>query len=179
MDRHTALRTVFAWEGLDRPLQIVLRRLDVPIAFEDWRQYAPAEQARRRALYLADDVQAGFTLSRGPLQRLSLMQIGPDRHLFVWTHHHILLDGWSLSLLLREVIALYHDLRHGQTPSLRPSRPYGDFIAWLQAQDTEAAVRFWRSRLDDVASVTPIAAERPHREQASAQPVSSVRCPSR
>ncbi|WP_295980940.1 amino acid adenylation domain-containing protein, partial [uncultured Variovorax sp.] len=92
---------------------------------------------------LAREQQAqGFDLSRPPLMRLLLARTGERRHHLVWTHHHLLLDGWSAAQLMAEVLHRYG----GQPPSQAPGR-YRDYIAWLGARDPQAGERYWRATM--------------------------------
>ena len=74
--------------------------------------------------------------------RLALFRMGQAEHQLVWTHHHLILDGWSLSLLFRDVLALYEAYAHGETPRVSATHPYRDYIAWLGRQDRSRAERF-------------------------------------
>src|SRR5262245_13349395 len=96
LERHAMLRTAFAWREHTEPLQIVLQYVSVPIARRDWRGLPPAEQRAALAAYLKEDRRRGFDLSRAPLMRLVLLQMGDEAYQIVWTFHHILMDGWCL-----------------------------------------------------------------------------------
>ena len=120
--RHAALRTSFHWTGLDKPLQVVHRDTALPLLQEDWRGLPAAERESRLAA-LSEREFRGFSLSEAPLLRLALVRLAEDEHRFLWTFHHIVLDGWSASLLLGEVFACYRALREGRRrSSLRPVR---------------------------------------------------------
>ncbi|MFP5286706.1 MAG: condensation domain-containing protein, partial [Thermoanaerobaculia bacterium] len=81
-----------------------------------------------------------------------------DRELgFIWTFHHLLLDGWSLPLLVRDLVSVYEALREGREPALPPARPFSDYIAWLQRQDVARAEPFWRGELAGFTAPTPLA----------------------
>ncbi|HEY7489757.1 MAG TPA: amino acid adenylation domain-containing protein, partial [Candidatus Tectomicrobia bacterium] len=147
VERHPILRTAFIWKGLDRPLQVVRRRVRLPLAQCDWRGLSPSEQTERLQAYLDTDRRRGFELSTAPLMRVALLRIAEDTHQLVWTNHHLLLDGWSTSLLLKEILAFYAAFCGGQDLRLTPSRPYRDYIAWLQQQDLARAEAFWRQFL--------------------------------
>ena len=147
LDRHSALRTAFLWEGLDEPLQVVRRKVRAPIVEQDWRT---RNRNARQALfesYLVEDRRQGFELAQAPLMRLSLLRISEDSYFFVWTFHHLILDGWSISLLNRELLRIYETLLDGRP--CRQSRPpaYKNFIAWLQQRDPSQTEAFWRREL--------------------------------
>ncbi|MBK5007042.1 non-ribosomal peptide synthetase [Pseudomonas sp. S32] len=137
--RHAVLRTGFLWQDLDEPLQFVMAELPVPLTSYDWRGEQNVE-TRVSALAEAER-QRGFALEAPPLQRLVLVRTGEDSHQLIWTYHHILIDGWSTSQLMGEVLAHYA----GQT--LEPVVAYGNYIAWLRAKDVNAAEGFWRGQL--------------------------------
>ncbi len=145
--RHGVLRTAFVWEGLSEPLQVVHRRVRLPWVEEDWRGLGPAAQAARWAAYVAADRVGDFALTHAPLMRFALMRDGAETYRFVWTHHHLLLDGWSVPLVLREVFALYGAAVRGEAAGLGPARPYRAYIAWLQGQDAAGAEAYWRRNL--------------------------------
>ncbi|MBM4202056.1 MAG: non-ribosomal peptide synthetase, partial [Gammaproteobacteria bacterium] len=149
--RHPILRTAFSWQGgPEAALQIVYRNVELPIDEVDWSRdpVAPDELiAFRRA-----EVERVFDLTRPPLFRLALVRLGPERHQMIWTSHHLLLDGWSASRLLGEVLENYA----GATPRPVPGR-YRDYIAWLAGRDREAGERFWRERLADLPEPTRLA----------------------
>ena len=148
---HPALRTSFHWDGLDKPLQVVHRDVDPPAHRLDWSSLSEPEQHERMAQLLADDRGQGFDLARPPLQRLYVIRLGPHRHGLAWSHHHLLLDGWSVPIFMNEVMARYQILTATGPPPPPPAAapPYRDYIAWLRQQDLAAAQRFWSDALAD------------------------------
>jgi amino acid adenylation domain-containing protein len=158
-DRHAVLRTAFGWEGLDEPLQVVGRRVKLPVGAEDWRGLGADERAARLEQFLEEDRLRGFELGRAPLMRLSLFRTGDEAYRFVWTFHHILLDGWSLPVLLTEALALYDAWHAGRELRLGPARPFQEYIGWLRRQDARAAERFWRGALEGFTTPTPLRVE--------------------
>jgi amino acid adenylation domain-containing protein/non-ribosomal peptide synthase protein (TIGR01720 family) len=156
VERHPVLRTAFVWEGLDEPVQVVCRNVDLPFLRQDWRGLTAAAQAERIEDHLRSDQARGFALNEAPLMRLALFRTADDRHRFVWSHHHLLLDGWALVLVIREVFAHYEAAGRGSEARLPRPRPYRDFIAWLRRQDAAAAEPFWRRYLAGLAAPTPL-----------------------
>ena len=108
---------------------------------------------------------------KAPLMRLLVARVDDDRHWCVWTHHHVILDGWSCSLVLKEVAAMYGADATGEGLYLPPARPYRDYIAWLQQQDNESAEAFWRDALAEVSEPTPL----PRIDESITQPRSAGR----
>ncbi len=145
--RHAVFRTSFHWRGVERPVQRVARKVKFALETNDWRGLAPSEQEVRLVDALARDRSRGFDLEHAPLTRVTLLRLGRGRWQWIWTHHHLVLDGWSLTLIVGEVLAAYDAYQRGSEPVLPARRPYRDFIDWLATQDRQAARAFWRERL--------------------------------
>ena len=161
VNRHPTLRTSFMWEGLDQPVQVVSRQVSMPLTQHDWRAFSETEQHKRIAEFISADRRRGFELSKPPLMRLALFQLADETFHFVWSCHHILMDGWSLGLLMTELFTFYEAARHRQQPALAPLHPYRDYIAWLQRQSMTNAEAYWRRMLKDLTAPTPLAVDRP------------------
>ncbi|SAH99072.1 D-alanine-D-alanyl carrier protein ligase [Bordetella ansorpii] len=147
-ERHAILRTGFVPDDA-QPLQWVARHAALPVEELDWRGRGDLPQALDD--YAARQVRA-FDLARPPLLRLALIRCGQRRHHFVWTRHHLLLDGWGTSQLLGEVLARYHGADPGPAP-----RPYRDYIAWLAGQDAASHEHWWRAELARLPEPTRLA----------------------
>jgi amino acid adenylation domain-containing protein/non-ribosomal peptide synthase protein (TIGR01720 family) len=147
VDRHPVLRTSFHWEDLDKPLQAVHRHVQLPLEQHDWRGLPAGEQQSRLTAYLRADRQRGFELAQAPVMRLALVRMTEHLYHFIWSSHHLLLDGWSHTLIFKEVFDYYESFRQGRALQLAHSRPYGDYIAWVQQQDLSEAEAFWRQAL--------------------------------
>jgi amino acid adenylation domain-containing protein/non-ribosomal peptide synthase protein (TIGR01720 family) len=149
--RHAVLRSVFVWDRLAEPHQVVLRVAAMTLYRLDWCGPAATEddiEDRFQAL-LARDRRLGLALDRAPLMRFTLIRTATGVHRWIWTHHHILLDGWSLPVLFGEVLAAYEARCAGHPlPTAPMERPYRDHIAGLRARTSDAA--FWRSTLSEV-----------------------------
>jgi amino acid adenylation domain-containing protein len=156
LERHAVLRTAFVWENVARPLQVVWQKVNLPWTRLDWRAQTPAVQAERFETYLQGDRNRGFSLSRAPLLRLSLIQVGEETFKFVWTYHHVLLDGWSIFLVLRELFEFYDAFAKGQELLLPKPPPYSEYIDWLAKQDSAPAEKFWRKLLQGFAGPTSL-----------------------
>lgn len=147
MTRHPVLRSGFYWEESEKPLQLVSRQVDLPWTVADWRHLTVAEQQHQLEVFLADDRQQGFDLAEAPLMRLTLIQLAEQTYQLIWSHHHILFDGWSMQIILREVLAIYDRQQRGEPLQMQPARPYRVYIDWLQQQDVSQAQRFWQQTL--------------------------------
>jgi amino acid adenylation domain-containing protein/non-ribosomal peptide synthase protein (TIGR01720 family) len=156
INRHEVLRASFVWENLDEPLQLIHEHVSAPLEHHDWHGLADDEKSKRWDAFLIHERQRGFNLSTPPLMRLALVRLDSDSYRFVWTHHHLLLDGWSGALVLREVFNTYEALRRGEQVRAEPRRPFRDFIAWLDRQDLSKAEAFWREKLKGFDAPTPL-----------------------
>ncbi|MFQ5633631.1 MAG: condensation domain-containing protein, partial [bacterium] len=96
LQRHAILRTFFAWEGVKEPVQVVQRTVELPFAFHDLRRLSGEVQQQQIEAIRRDDLEQGFDLSQAPLLRVILLQTADDSHEFLWSFHHILMDGWSM-----------------------------------------------------------------------------------
>ncbi|MEH1931936.1 condensation domain-containing protein [Nostoc sp.] len=154
--RHTILRTSFYWQEIDKPLQVVHQQVKVPLEQYDWRGIDPVEQEKTLSSFLVSDRQKGFDISQAPLMRLTVIRLAENTYQFVWSKHHLILDGWSGSLLLEEVFQIYKKLSQSQQIFLAPCRPFKEYIAWLQKQDLSKAEVFWRQMLNGIKAPTPL-----------------------
>ncbi|WP_157876725.1 non-ribosomal peptide synthetase [Streptomyces graminilatus] len=164
MARHDALRAAFTDRGLDRPVQVVTGGVEVPWASADLTALPVRDRDAAWERLLADDRARRFDLERPPLARFTLVRTGEARHRLVMTNHHILWDGWSSAVLLRELLAGYADLT-GAAPraAVAPAVPYRDHLAWLAGQDREAATTAWRGALAGLDEPTLLGSSDPNR----------------
>ncbi len=163
VDRHTALRTGFDWKRRAEPFQYVLRRAEPEFARHDWSGLPAAEQESARAAFLAADRERGFDLGKPPLLRFALLRLGPDRWDFVWTRHHLVVDGWSLALLWQEALERYAALAAGRPAAFPAATPYRLYVEESRRQDRAAARQHWRARLAGFEPPTPLPADWPGR----------------
>jgi hypothetical protein len=161
VERHPVLRTLFVWAGRSRPLQVVRKAVALPWTMLDWRGTAAGKEELTR--WLAADRRQGFPLDQAPLMRCTLIRASAENWYFIWSHHHLLLDGWSLPLILQEVFTWYEAACAGQTLTLPAPRPYSAYIAWLQRQNKEKAEAFWRKDLQGFTTPTPLGVDKPNR----------------
>ncbi|HWW74990.1 MAG TPA: condensation domain-containing protein, partial [Pyrinomonadaceae bacterium] len=169
LDRHPALRTAFlAGDGND-PLQVVLDRVELPWQEFDWRGLSESEAGHRLTELLEGDRLRGFTIDEPPLMRCALIRLGADLYQFVWSHHHLLTDGWCLPILLDEAMQIYEGLLAGRHVRLDRRRPFRDYIEWLARQERDAAASFWRDNLEGFDSPTRLGVDRAASESEDAR----------
>lgn len=139
LERHPNLRVSFWDSDIPKPVQIVPSRVELP-----WFEHT-ADPAEFDALCVAER-RNRFDLTRGPALRVVLVTLPSGRRRMIVTAHHILMDGWSVAVFYRELVAVY--TAGGRADSLPAPRPYRDYIGWLAAQDTESAMRAWSDYLN-------------------------------
>ncbi|MBB5077490.1 non-ribosomal peptide synthetase [Nonomuraea endophytica] len=145
--RHDNLRAAFTHRRNGEPVQVIATTAAVPWREEDLTG-RPESEAE---LVSARERNTRFDLTAPPLLRFVLLRLAPEQHRLLVTNHHLLLDGWSLTLLLRELIDLYG----GAEPPA--AVPYRDYLTWLAAQDRQAAIAAWREHLDGLPGPTHLA----------------------
>jgi amino acid adenylation domain-containing protein/non-ribosomal peptide synthase protein (TIGR01720 family) len=163
--RHTILRSVFR-QTQRQPVQIVLkeRRMEVPC--HDWRPLSADGQ--RDALHeLARTERAPFQLADGPLLRLALVRLGADEWRFLWTFHHIILDGLTAAMLLESLCRTYDALAADGAAPADAAPPFSRFVLWLSRQNNEEALRFFATHLDGFTTPTSVPADRQPAETAT------------
>ena len=156
IERHSVFRTSFPWEGLDQPVQAVSAEVELDYSHEDWRGMSPDDQQQRLMTFLETDRRRGFDLCQAPLMRLAVIQLDDESHQFVWSVHHLLLDGWSTALALREVGTTYEAYCRDEIPDLPRPSDYADYIAWITRQDLSAAELVWREALRGFTAPTSV-----------------------
>lgn len=148
VERYEVLRTGFVWEGRPRPLQYVARRAIRSLEALDWRDTDESAVEARLQRHLEEDRAQLFDLTEAGLCRLVVARVTDSHSILIWTHHHILLDGWCLSLIWGDVFRFYaHDVAGEPAPRGTP-RPFRDYVAWLRHRTvSDVDRRFWREWL--------------------------------
>jgi hypothetical protein len=180
--RHEILRTTFATQD-GGPVQVVAPELALRLAVHDLQDY-PAEGREAEAHRLAmEEARGGFELGRGPLIRVKLLRLGAQDHILLLTMHHIISDGWSFGILLKELKALYEAACRGNPSPLAPLPiQYADYAVWQRKWLTETRLKeeieYWRGRLAGVPEVLALPTDRPRPAvQSSAGAAHAFRCP--
>ncbi|MCZ1070320.1 non-ribosomal peptide synthetase [Rhodococcus sp. A5(2022)] len=155
LDRHPALRTCFRPRKDGRTAGLVVRGVEALWRSVDLTGFAVDESERRLADLLDEDLRDWFDLARPPLIRWLFVRFGPDDVRLVLTAHHIVVDGWSTPILVRELLEIY--AAGGTAAGLAPVRPFRDYLSWLDRQDHDAARALWRESLDGLTEPSLVA----------------------
>jgi acyl carrier protein len=168
--RHEVLRTVFRVSAQGDPVQVVLAPAPFPLARADLSS-APAELREGEARRLAGvEALRPFDLARGPLLRCTLLRLAADDWVVLFTMHHVVSDGWSMGLLVREVSALYGARVSGRPSPLAPLPvQYADYAAWqrtvLRGEALERRMEYWRGALEGAPAALDLPADHPRPAQ--------------
>ncbi|WP_249930846.1 condensation domain-containing protein, partial [Paenibacillus polymyxa] len=145
--RHEIFRANFISGWQDEPVQVIFRHKDVGFRCEDLRHLDDQERDAYVQEFIRQDKAAGFDLSRDALMRVAILRTGDEDYYFVWSSHHILMDGWCVALVTDEVFEAYFAAVEHRALKLAPVTPYSQYIAWLEAQDVAAAASYWKEYL--------------------------------
>ncbi|MCM3340480.1 non-ribosomal peptide synthase/polyketide synthase [Paenibacillus sp. MER TA 81-3] len=145
--RHTVLRTNFhnGWKG--EPLQIVYRDKRIGFAYEDVSALKPAKQRAHIENAVNEDKLRGFDLEQDELMRVLVMRTAQESYHVLWSSHHILMDGWCLPLVAKEVFDTYSAYVRHRHLEKTTVPAYSQYIEWLEQQDEEAASAYWSEYL--------------------------------
>jgi amino acid adenylation domain-containing protein len=163
--RHESLRTTFvAVDG--QPTQVIHPAMPLSLPVTDLTEVAEAERNREAARLAAEEARQPFELRRGPLLRARLLRLDEDEHIILVTMHHIISDGWSMGIMVRELATLYRAFLKN-APSSLPELPiqYADFTHWqrnwLRGEVLERQLAYWRERLTDAPPLLELPTDRP------------------
>ncbi|EPY09154.1 non-ribosomal peptide synthase, pvdj(2) [Paenibacillus alvei TS-15] len=149
------LRTCFVWEAMDEPVQCIVQQTELNWTVEDIGSQTLDRRQEYLERWMTLDRERRFDL-RQPAYRLALIQNDPEEWAVVWSYHHILLDGWSLPLLLNRVHDIYACSLHAITPKRNPSLSFEPYIRWLISKERTEAEAFWKAYLADVTEPAPL-----------------------
>jgi surfactin family lipopeptide synthetase C len=156
VQRHPIFRTSFHWEEMDKPLQVVHKKVVLPFEYHDWSSLPELVAQQRLDEYLEQDRRRGMRLTKAPLMRVAVFRTSDRACRLLWTFHHLLIDGWCLSVVFPELFEAYEAFATGGQPALPAAPPYGRYIEWLGRQNLAEAETFWRRTLAGFDSPVPL-----------------------
>jgi len=153
-ERHAVLRTKIAWEDLTQPIQLIQKEVDLTWSFLDWRNLDTATQAEKLAAFRENDRSQKLDLSRTSISRMSLIRLTENETLFFWTCHHILVDGWSGGLILKDALTFYQAAQENSPLQLTALPTYSTFLNWREKNDVDSAREFWANYFSNFTAPT-------------------------
>ncbi|MEE4419930.1 amino acid adenylation domain-containing protein [Streptomyces bugieae] len=162
LHRHPQLAAGFRYRDAGDPVAVLREGVTVPLTRVDCRTLSAGEREAELSRLAAADRERHFDLAHPPLMRWTLVRLDDRRHRLIWTLHHILVDGWSMPVLVRELLTCYAD--GGDARDLPAPVPFRAYLSWLAAQDREAARAVWRSALEGATGPVYLCAAEPGRE---------------
>jgi iturin family lipopeptide synthetase B len=145
--RHDILRTVFIYDKTDKLLQLVLKERRVDFFYKDIRDRDGVRQESFLREYRESDKGNVFSLEKDVLMRVALIRLSADEYELIWTHHHIIMDGWCINILNLEFFEIYNSLACGKNYNLAEVIPYKTYIDWLENRDRQESRTYWRNYL--------------------------------
>ncbi|UQZ52689.1 plipastatin non-ribosomal peptide synthetase PpsC [Bacillus subtilis] len=155
-DRYDIFRTAFIYKNVAKPRQVVLKQRHCHIHVEDISHLNEKDKEHCTEAFKEQDKSKGFDLQTDVLMRISILKWAPDHYVCIWSHHHILMDGWCLGIVIKDFLHIYQALGKGQFPDLPPVQPYGTYIKWLMQQEREEAAEYWKKRLQHFEKASPL-----------------------
>ncbi len=174
IETNEMLRVVFRWEKVDNPVQLVLKEHKFQPRYTDLSGTDAGERKERLEEVKRKDAQEKFDLNEVPF-RVTLCKIEKDKYVIIISNHHILYDGWSTGIILKELFKVYHELRHNRrSRKLLVKPPFKEFVGWAQSQDRNKQEQFWREYLAGVETPTELPMKRRIEETSGAEDYSII-----
>gem|GEM_PF-2357628 len=156
IEKYDVLRTIFLYEKVNQPLQVVLKKRNESMEYKDISELSCIEQREFLATFLERDQRRGFDLSQGSLVRLTLIKLKDQKYQLVFTNHHIILDGWSVSILIDNLFCNYKSLANKKAINVIQKHGYDEYIKWVETQDQLSGQDFWKNYLNGYNNVASI-----------------------
>ncbi|MGD2090935.1 MAG: amino acid adenylation domain-containing protein, partial [Candidatus Aminicenantes bacterium] len=157
IETNEILRTVFRWEKLEKPTQVVLEKHTIHLKYKDLAIIGDSEDKRKQwETIKQQDRNNPFDLQEVPF-RVTLGKITQNQHHILISYHHILFDGWSIGIILKEFFQAYETLVKGSQSLVPPVKPrFKEFIRWHQEQDPKEQKKFWQNYLEGFETPTQL-----------------------
>jgi len=146
--RHEMLRASVHWQDIEKPVIIIHKHVDLVWYFQNLSSLSKEDQSARIANFKKTDRNLKFDLAKPPTSRVALFRLKADNHFLLWSCHHLLLDGWSSSVILRDVLSYYHSI--GSSNLSIPLSSYSTYLKELRSDDQEMARSYWQKRLKGI-----------------------------
>ncbi len=154
MKSHTTLRSSIIHDRLSIPVQCVYHHVEMPILEVDFSEYQDEIKEQKVSEFLMQEEERILDFDKAPLMFVALLKLTNTQYKMVWTFHHIILDGWSMSIVMEEFLLAYEDLVNGVAPKDKKVDNYEDLIKYINARDKYEDDRFWKTYLQGVEAPT-------------------------
>ena len=149
IEKYDPLRTVFLYEKVNQPLQVVLKKRNGTILFDDISSLEDKAKKVFIEEFKQKDRGQGFDLSKDLLMRISVIRTDKEAYEIIWSFHHIIMDGWCLGIILEDFFKVYSSLLKKKPIIDSNYYPYRDYIKWLQDQNKNEALDYWKTYLEN------------------------------
>ncbi len=147
--RHEVLRTLFVYENIPNPRQVILEGRTSPVQLHDISDQDSAFIDVLVDEHKTSDQQRGFELSEDSLFRINLVKISESEYELIWSYHHIIMDGWCLGIIISDFFEMYYSKLYERELDLPKTYPYSEYIKWYNRQDKLSAINYWRDYLKE------------------------------
>ncbi|MCH5454748.1 amino acid adenylation domain-containing protein, partial [Bacillus toyonensis] len=169
IQRHDVFRTIFNYDKAKQPIQIVLEQRKNEVQFKDITELKKDDKLEALKQFKQKDKEIGFDLTKDSLIRLSVFKTADRDFQFVFSFHHIIVDGWCLSTIVKELFEMYHAFFENRNIHLEETEPYNKYIQWLNNQDNEESHLYWKNYLDEFTEPTQLPWRRQNKVKGYAQ----------
>ncbi|MCK4258703.1 MAG: amino acid adenylation domain-containing protein [Halanaerobiales bacterium] len=145
-ENNEILRTIYKWNKLNKPVQIVLKKHVIPIYKHDFSKMVGVDDQKIICEIREKDLEKGIDLTKEPL-RINLINLGQDKYEMIISYHHILFDGWSNAILLKEFITTYNNICERKKIVVKKKTHYKEFVKWCYKQDKTSQSIYWKKYL--------------------------------
>ncbi|KRF09858.1 non-ribosomal peptide synthetase [Paenibacillus sp. Soil787] len=142
------LRTAFVHQNLQRPRQVVLSKRTIQLHFEQIDHLDESEQQNCIASFISERNAGSYNLAKDVPMHIAVFQTANQEYQFIWSHHHILMDGWGLGIVINRLFQIYEALKHNKTLPHEAVYPFSDYIKWLEKQDKDESLAYWQTYLN-------------------------------
>jgi len=146
--RNDSLRTIFRWEKMDNSVQIVLKNHTIPIKILDFSNNSEISSEDQLKTMLEDDLKSGIDISSQPM-RVTLIKLATNQYYIVMTNHHIILDGWSTSIILKEFFESYFQLLKNTENLFEEKASYKEYVKYINSKNQVTLRDYWSTYLSD------------------------------
>ena len=154
LKQHSVLRSGFYANAFAIPVQCVYKEIEMPVTLVDYSGKTTKQQQKAINDYEKADLEKGFDFRQAPLMRIFLMKLGETKYHLCWTYHHILVDGWSMPVLMGELLKAYELLSAGKQLPIPAADRYEDYIRYIENRDADKGEDYWRNYLANVSEGT-------------------------